>query len=60
MDPTTFGRRLLQTRTARAVANHPRAATALVLSVLLLATSGSAAADSLVSTTGEGWTKTGP
>lgn len=58
---TKLGRWMLRSRASGIVATHPRIATVLVLGVLLLATSGTAAAgESFATTTGEGVTKTGP
>ena len=58
---TTLGRRLLASRPGRIVAAHPRAVTALVLSLVLLAMGGTAAAsESFAGTYGEGVTNTGP
>lgn len=52
---------LLGSRPARTVAAHPRMATVLVLTVLMIAMGGTAAAsESLATTFGEGVTKTGP
>ena len=58
---TKLGARLLATRPGRIATTHPRATTALVLSLVLLAMGGTAAAsESFAGTYGEGVTNTGP